>query len=43
MRRNETIVRVFVDTKEEHGMCWTVLRGIKKYLKEKRLETNSIF
>lgn len=29
-KRKETIERVFVDTKEKHGMRWTTPRGFKK-------------
>ncbi len=35
-RRNRTIVHVFTDGKEEHGMRWTTLRGIKKIFKRKK-------
>ncbi len=29
-KRKETIVRVFADAKEKHGMRWTTLRGLEK-------------
>ncbi|MFK4391993.1 hypothetical protein ABH916_003921 [Peribacillus frigoritolerans] len=31
-KRKETIERVFADAKEKHGMRWTTLRGLKKFV-----------